>query len=226
MTRHFLKIILALTAVSAPCLAAPAQHTALDKAFQSSQVGPQYAFHMTYKDNEVDVEAYVNPSRKIGERVDVIRPTRDNWNDNFKSMVKAFDAKPLDEFWCADFLTLVGTDAHPVLEVGNATVFAFTPQAAPHDDASDHMFLSEMIAHLTIDRETGFIQKFEMRNRKPFKPMFIAKIKSFRMEALCQASPDGRPYIAQLTTDLSGKIALKKIEEHEYRVISNLSFPP
>mgnify|MGYP000518896110 FL=1 len=153
----------------------------------------------------------------------MIQPARANWDDDFREMLTEFDAAPYDEFWCTDFLALLGPDAKPVEQNGNAVVFAFSPQPGPDDDADDRKFLSEMIAHLTIDQSTGAVQKFEMRNRRPFKPIFIAKIKSFRMEAQCKTTPDGRAYVADLSTDLSAKIALKKVEEHEERSIFNLT---
>lgn len=212
-------------AQSAPSQTIQTQHPLLGRVLQSPQHGPEYAFHMNYKDNNVSAQAFVDPSKPQGQRLNVTTPPRSEWSNDFREMLFEFDASPLDEFWCTDFLKLIGPDIRPVLETDNKVVFGFSPQPGPDDDADDRKFLSKMIAHLTIDRQHGMITKFEMRNRKPFKPIFIAKIKSFRMEAQCQASPDGRPYIAKLETSIIGKIALKKINEHETRIISNLVLP-
>ena len=201
----------------------PVMQLAQQKAMTERSYPTQFAFEMTYRDENVQARALVNPAQPPGQRLDVIQPARANWDDDFREMLTEFDAAPYDEFWCTDFLALLGPDAKPVEQNGNAVVFAFSPQPGPDDDADDRKFLSEMIAHLTIDQSTGAVQKFEMRNRRPFKPIFIAKIKSFRMEAQCKTTPDGRAYVADLSTDLSAKIALKKVEEHEERSIFNLT---
>ncbi|WP_418152507.1 hypothetical protein AB8615_00685 [Litorimonas sp. RW-G-Af-16] len=153
----------------------------------------------------------------------MFEPAQSDWDNDFRDRLTEFDAAPYDEFWCADFLAMVGRDAQAVAQHGTALVFAFSPQPGPNDDADDRKFLAEMIAHLTIDQSTGAIQKFEMRNRRPFKPILIAKVKSFHMEAHCQVAPNGRPYVANLSTELSAKIALKKVEDHEERRIFNLT---
>ncbi len=202
-----------------------AQHPALDKARETSQSGPVYNFEMTYKDEDIDTHVRVSPTAPIGQRVEVLRPVWSEWSKEFKSTVAEFDADPLDEFWCSDFLTIVGPDASPVREVGTSTLFAFSPQPRPEDDKDDRKFLKEMVAFITVDRETGFVQNFEMRNRKPFKPFFAAKIQSFRMKVNCEASPDGRTYIARMNTDISGRIAFKKFEEQEHRTLFNVSSP-
>lgn len=201
----------------------PTLQLAQQKAMTEQFFAAQYAFEMTYRDEDVQARAFVNPSRPEGQRLDVIQPARSEWDDDIRDMLTEFDAAPYDEFWCTDFLALLGSDPHPVDQDGNSIVFAFSPQPGPKDDADDRKFLAEMIAHLTIDQRTGAIQKFEMRNRRPFKPIFIAKIKSFRMEAQCQAAPDGRLYVADLSTDLTAKIALKKVKEREERSIFNLT---
>jgi len=201
----------------------PVMQLAQQKAISEQPLSSRYAFEMTYRDEDVEARAFVNPARPLGQRLSVVHPAQSDWNDEFRDMLTEFDAAPYDEFWCTDFLALLGSDTHPVAQSGNSITFAFSPQPGPDDDKEDRKFLAEMIAHLTIDQKTGAVQKFEMRNRRPFKPIFIAKIKSFRMEALCQSAPDGRSYVANLSTSLSAKIALKKVEEHEERSIFNLT---
>ncbi|WP_371395883.1 hypothetical protein [Fretibacter rubidus] len=205
------------------------QHPILDLAHQKARIEQsytaRYSFEMTYQDNDFQAQAHVNPTRPQGSRLEVMHPAKSEWSNDFKDMLRQLDDDPYEEFWCTDFLALVGPDAHPVMQDGNAVIFAFTPQAGPDDDADDRKFLAEMIAHITIDNTTGAIHKFEMRNRRPFKPIFIAKIKSFQMQVQCQAAPDGRFYVADLRTNLSAKIALKKVEEHEQRTIFNLTLP-
>lgn len=204
-------------------------HPALERADRKARIEKmyptQFAFEMTYRDNDVHAHAFFDPGKDSGARLDVLRPTPSEWSNDFKEMLREFDANPYEEFWCTDFLELVGPDVHPVMQDGNHITFAFTPHPGPDDDSDDRKFLSEMIAHLTVDQTSGAIQKFEMRNRRPFKPMFIAKIKSFQMQAQCKIAPDGRYYVSDLTTDLSAKIALKKVEEHEQRRIYNLTSP-
>ena len=201
----------------------PAMVRAQQKAFVEHAYLTDYAFEIRYQDEEISAHAYVNPMRPKGKRIDVFQPARSEWNDDFRNKLSDFDTNPYEEFWCADFLALVGPDIHPVAQDGNSVIFAFSPQANPNDGADDRKFLSGMIAHLTINQTTGAIEKFEMRNRRPFKPIFIAKIKSFRMEAHCQPAPDGRDYVSSITTDLSAKIALKKVVEHEERQVFNLT---
>lgn len=214
-----------LAAVLAQPVCAQTAYPLLNRVINTPQAGPNYAFEMKYEDSDVRAHAFVNPERAKGERIDVIVPEPHDWNSDFKEMLAEFDTAPMKGFWCSDFLTLIGPDVRPVIEKKGVTVFAFTPQPRPDDDADDRKFLSHMIAHLTINQVTSQIQKFEMRNRRPFKPIFIAKIKSFHMEAICEVSPDGRPYVADLRTNLKGKIALKKIEEHEKRQVFNLAPP-
>lgn len=224
---YSLLMVCALMPIQAAFAQLMSHHVALDLAHQKARIEQsytaQYAFEMTYRGNDFQARAFVNPALPQGSRLDVMYPTRSGWSDDFEGMLKQFDAAPYEEFWCTDFLALVGADVHSVTEVENMTVFAFTPQSGLGDDATDRKLLAEMISHLTIDRTSGAILKFEMRNRRPFKPVFIAKIKSFRIEAECQAAPDGRYYVADLRTDLSAKIALKKVEEHEQRKIFNLT---
>lgn len=201
---------------------AHAQHSLLDKAKDARQSGPVYAFDMAYSDNKINAVARVNPSKPIGERVEVLNLEADDLDKDIRAMISAFDAAPLDEFWCADFLSLVGADAQVLSETNNATVLAFSPEPGPDDDADDRKFLAAMTAQITIDPRTAFVSAFEMRNRKPFKPAFIAKIKSFEMNVTRAPSPDGRTYLADYQVDVSGSVALRRFKEFERRVISNL----
>lgn len=203
----------------------PVLELAKRKARTEQTYSTQYAFEMTYSDEDLEAHAFVNPTWPEGMRLDVVKPGSSDWDNDFRQMLTEIDAAPYEEFWCTDFLKLVGTDVKLVVEDSNTVTFAFTPQPGPDDDADDRKFLAEMIAHLTIGLSDGAIKKFEMRNRRPFRPIFIAKIKSFRMEAKCEMAPDGRFYVADLSTDLSAKIALKKTEEHERRSIFNLTRP-
>lgn len=201
---------------------AHAQSSLLEQVIQQPTHGPIYAFDIDYRDNDIQASAAVDPTRPLGQRLSVYSPHPSKWNSELREAIDTVDQNPLEDFWCSDFLNRVGRDVRAVQETDQHVVFAFSPQPGPDDDAEDRRFLAEMIAHLTIDKRTGRIQTFQVRNRRPFKPMMIAKVESYTLDAHCQVSPDGRPYVANLETHLIGKVALRRVHETEVRHISNL----
>lgn len=219
---HFFYAIPLLLCVIQPAFA---QLSLLDRAQQLDTNDAPVLFDLRWSTDDIEAIASVDPTQPIGKRVIVWSPPASTWGKDIKSAVENLEAAPMEEFWCSDFLALVGPDAKLVSETDNEAVYAFSPQPTPEDDKIDRRFLSEMLAQLTIDKRSAQIQKFEMHNRRAFRPVFIAKVESFLLEAKCQPGPDGRHYIAHFETNLVAKIALKKVRERERREISGLRSP-
>ena len=194
----------------------------LQKARELPQEISVYSFDVAFTDNDIQMRGFVDPSRGEGKRVTVYEPATAGWNNKLRETIEAFDSNPLEDFWCRDFLRYVSGDAREVRETDRDVVIAFSPQPSGAVDAEKRRFFAQMIAQLTIDKGNGQVRLFELQNRKPFKPIMIAKIESYQLTARCEASPDGRTFAATIETSLIGKVALRKIHESEVRTISNL----
>lgn len=207
-------------------LSAVAQHSLLERAIARGQSNTIYKFTVKWRTENMQASFSVNPSEPEGRRVTLHSPPSSDRSSDVTKEMREFESAPMEEFWCSDFLSLVGPDVELISENDRDEVLAFTPRPSPDDDQGDRRFLSQMTARLTLEKATANVRGFEMWNRRTFKPVLIAKVTTFRLSARCAQSPDKRAFVAELESKIEGSIAFKRFKEHELRYITNLELPP
>ena len=196
-TQNFLMALTSLFAIGTSAFA-QSTTTPLIRALDAQQSGPSYSYTVLYEAEDIDAVAHVHPTNNIGERVIVSRPGREQWSKDFKSQIAELEAEPEGILWCSSFATNIPRhDAQLVSETELTVTYQFEPVPDP-GEADDAKLMKHLVGEVIIDKMRPAILHFKMHAPKSFKPMFLAKIKVFEMNASCERSPDGRTYLSEL----------------------------
>lgn len=218
--RHLTLISLA-TVMALPASANPL----LDLMRSHSGDGPRYAYEMTYSDGEVTATGKVDPSAAPGKRIEVYTPAPEDWPEGFAEGLKEMDAETDGDIWCADFAEIIPANASLTHENETDAVFSFTPLPEAGADNTEKKMMKKIRGEVTLDKADGAIIGFSMTLPKPYKPMMVAKINDFDMQANCTRAPDGRTYIETFSIAISGSAMMQSFEEFESRQITALLNP-
>ena len=221
--RSFMPISRCLLAFLPALLVSPAfAGSPLEAALSTAADGPLYAYDVEYKIGDYVATARVDPSQPEGQRVNVLSPPESKWDDELRQAVAEMEADSDGDIWCDDVAENVPLDAQFVSETATTATYTFTP--IPDTDApEDVKFFKHLQGEITIDTINPGIIELKMWAPKPFRPVMIAKIKSFNLLVSCAPTPDGRRYVERIETHVTGSAALQKFQEHEIVAISNLS---
>ena len=148
---------------------------------------------------------------------------RDDLKEHQDKILESIREGEDDEIWCDGRTNEVKGDVKLASETDDHAVFTYQP--TDPEDANARKVMENSTATVTVDKKTGQIQKAEFKLNKPVKPLPVAKVLSFRMEADCQASSIGRPYLKSVLTDMELSIMFKKDKDQKIEIIENLTFP-
>lgn len=186
-----------------------------------------YRFDIMYQKDEHQGYFQVDSSQPEGQRVSVKNSATQTLAIVIKELIDTLEKEPLEELWCTDFLRLIGDDLTLQQATEHEQTYSFTPQPGEYDDEDDKKFLSNMFAQITIEKNTGKILRFQMRNTQPFNPVFFAKIERVHLLADCKAlrneNGSTQMYVAKFRTSIVGKLAFKHFEENELRLVTQLT---
>ena len=214
-----MRFILAFAVLTALPAVAEESMSPLELARQVAADGPLYAYDLTFETSELTASGKVDPTQPEGSRVTIYTPAREDWPKNFEKGVNQIDAEADGDIWCGSMLDAVQADAELVSNDNRVARYAFTPKPEGKEDAK---FMKHLSATIDIDQSDGSVLGFSMFSKKAFKPNFMVKVNSFRMDASCSRAPDGRMYAAEVETKVSASAAMQKIEERSIRKITAL----
>lgn len=181
-----------------------------------------YKYEMALSKDEAHANLIVDSSLQNGTKVILKNGKNEHIDVQIEEQMLNLENEPLNELWCSDFLNYVGDDVKQIATSDDQHTYSFTPKPLDTDDDEDKEFLSNMLGQITIDAISGDLLHFQMTNKAPFRPVFFAKIKHFHLSATCKSFDDKFAYVARFTTNIEGKIAFKRFEENEERIVTNL----
>jgi len=202
-------------------IAAAHGQTPLEAALSATVDGPIYSYDLTFQNNELNATGRLDPSRPLGQRIQVDTPQEADWDDDFREAIAEMESETEGDIWCSSFAENIPADAALEEETETKAIYSFTPQANP-DEPEEGKFFSKLKGRVTIDKINPAILTFQMFAISPFKPVPVAKVTAFDMTVSCARSPDGRTYGETMEVNVSGSAMFQKFEEFERRQISNL----
>lgn len=128
------------------------------------------------------------------------------------------------DIWCDGLTENIKSGVTIISDTEEATVFGFQP-TDPEADSNERKVLEKSKARLTIDKASGEIRKIEYNLEKPFKPVIVAKVHEFSVDAECKPTPLGRPYIASTKVHLKLSALGQTEIQDTVELIENLRFP-
>ena len=191
----------------------------LDAARAFSAEGPLYTYDVEYVTNDITALGSVDPTQPEGSRITVSSPAREDWPDGFEKGLKEMDAEVDGDIWCTDFIKGVPDDAELVSQNQGVARYEFVPVP---EDKEDEKFVKHLTGTIDIDVSDGAILGFSMASKSAFKPNIMVKIKSFQLSAACERSPDGRTYMAEVATKISGSAAMQSFDDGNVQKITAL----
>lgn len=187
--------------------------------------GPLYAYEMEYSDGEVHASGKIDPSQPEGKRITVYSPRESEWDDDLREAIKSIDADVDGDIFCDDFVRQIPDTAERVNETDDAAYYTFTPSPEADADDMERKLMKKVEASATLSKADGQVLAFRMSLPKPFKPAFVAKIKTFRLDATCARAPDGRTYLEAMQLDISGSAMMQDFNQSITRRITKLLDP-
>lgn len=148
---------------------------------------------------------------------------RDDLQKDADKILKELQENEDDDIWCDGRTDEVKGGVKLVSETDNQAVFSYQP--TDPDDPNARKVMENSKAEITVDKATGQLTRAVITLQKPVKPLPVAKVVSFRMEADCEASSIGRPYLRRMSTDMELSIMFQKELDQNIQLIDNLTFP-
>lgn len=128
-----------------------------------------------------------------------------------------------DDIWCDGRYRGIKSGVKLVSETDTDAVFSYQP--TDPEDKEARLVMENSTARVTVDKESRQIRKAVITLDKPVKPAPVAKVVSFRMEADCEASSIGRPYLKRMSTSMELSVMFQKQLDQNIQLIDNLTFP-
>ncbi|WP_430402248.1 hypothetical protein [Hyphomonas sp.] len=195
--------------------------TPLEDALAAPADGPLYMFDVVVRNSDTEAMIRVDPSRPEGERLNVISPAEKDWTDDFRKLVKKMDADTDGDIWCRSFGENIPADAALVSESPTTATYTFKPRKGAKPDDLDDVY-KYLTGKVVVAKDDPAILSVEMVSDKPFRPLPVAKIKSFKLNFDCARAPDGRTHIARVDVAINGSAMMNEFSESEHQTISNL----
>ncbi|MEZ5947141.1 MAG: hypothetical protein R3C13_14380 [Hyphomonas sp.] len=199
--------------------------TPLEDARKASEDGPLYVFDVTFQDDTLDLKTKVDPSQPEGSRLTVVSPDESTLDKEAAKRVARLKEHTKGDVWCSNFASNIPDDAELISESQAEATYTFRPIPDEGDDDMAKAY-KHLTGRVTVSKETPVITAFEMFNEKPFKPMPVAKVNTFRMKVACAYAPDGRTYIREMTLNIAGSAMMQKFSQNEHRQITGLTALP
>lgn len=199
--------------------------TPLEDALAAKADGPLYMFDVIIQNSDTDAMLRVDPSRPEGERLTVISPPEKDWTDDFRKLVDKMDADTDGDIWCQGFGENIPADAALVAETPTTATYTFRPQKGAKPDDLDDVY-KYLTGKVIVAKDDPAILSVEMVSERPFRPLPVAKIRTFKLNFDCSRAPDGRTHIARINVDINGSAMMKDFSESERQTITNLKLLP
>ena len=207
--------------LSLPALAG----TPLEEALAASQDGPLYSFEIAFRNEDTDARIAVDPSRPEGERVTVLSPAEEDWSEAFAARVAEMQANTTGDIWCRKLAENIPDEVQLASETDTTATYTFTPKPGEEPNRMDKAY-KHLTGTVVVDKVDPAILHFSMVADKPFKPMPVAKIRSFEMKVDCTRAPDGRTHVSTVDVNLSGSAMMQSFSQADHQKISNLQALP
>ena len=193
----------------------------LSRALDADSSGPVYQYDLSYRSEDLSVSARIDPSRPLGQRVQVLSPSKSDWNKEITEGVEDLEADPVDDFWCSGFAEMVPRNASLVGQTGTTATYRFQPLPDPNDP-DDAKLMKHLVGEITVAKQDPQILSIALTAPQPFKPVWVAKITRFDLSVACERVPDGRTHMREFRITVDGKAALQTLRERELRTITNV----
>ena len=216
-------IVLAAFASSAVVTAAA--DPVLEMMRSVSSEGPIYAYEMTYAGEDVVAAGKVDPSQPEGQRIELYSPSEEDLPKDFKDGLKEMDAGADGDIWCTEFAQMVPANATQTGQDETSVTYVFTPQPGEDADKNERKVIKQLNGTVTLDKSDGAVLAYNMVLPKPYKPVMVAKINRFELDATCNRAPDGRTYVEQFKFDIAGSAMMQNFDETVIQGITKLLDP-
>ncbi len=203
--------------VSAPTLA----QTPLKRALAASKSGPVYSYDISYITRKMNAAGRINPTLPAGQQVNVTRPAKSTWTDEFKKAVKEIEKNNYNGFWCSEMAKSIPASARLISQTPATATYTFRPLPDPDEKASAK-FVKHLTGRVTVDKNSPAILTYSLSAPKSFKPSILVRINKFDLQTSCARAPDGRTYVKSSKVTVAGSAFGKNFNEKTTRVHGGL----
>jgi hypothetical protein len=148
---------------------------------------------------------------------------REDLKQDAGKILKGLQENEDDDIWCDGRADEIKGGVKLASETDTQAVYTYQP--TDPDDQNTRKVMENSKAEITVEKASGQIKKAVITLQKPVKPLPVAKVVSFRMEAECEASSIGRPYLRRMSMDMELSIMFQKELDQNIQIIDNLTFP-
>lgn len=178
-------------------------------------------FEMDFKNIELEGRMRIDTSKEIGDRLELLSPNETSLSNDAQKKLEQLKKDTEGDIWCNDFAEDVPADATVLRETAESVTYGFQP--APSDDDDMAKVAEYLTGEITVRKEDPVVLGFSLRAPEPFKPVAVAKIKTFSMAVSCVPAPNGETHIQEMNFNINGSAMMRAFEEKEHRFVHNVT---
>jgi len=198
---------------------APALHAAAEKAANYAQ--HDYAFTVDHwsreGDKEIAAKVRFDPRREKGEQWQVLEPAHDDLDKGAKKILKTLQKAEIEDHpLLYEKLDEMIEDAELVEETDAAAVLV--AQVDEDDFPKDALEV-----YITFNKAGGYVSRIDVKSKKAFKPMAIAKVEHLVQTQFFAAPHDGGPAFLERTEGVvSGEAMFRDFKSETRQSFSDI----
>lgn len=210
-----------LSCASIPVSAQQADY--LSAALRANQTGPAYSYSLDYRSDDFRGQARIHPWKPKGKRVVMITPPAGSLTAEQRKGVQEVDRDASKAFWCHSFAKRIPAGTATLTnQTATTATYSFKPLPEA-GDADDAKMMKHLVGTVTVSKSRPAILAFALDAPKSFKPVFVARIKTFALRAKCARTPDGRTFVSRFDLKVTGSAMMRSFTERQTRIHTRIA---
>ena len=222
MRRLICQISFAIALLSTPALAKDWPEP-LDEALSGASEKDKYSYRITIESENYFIEALVDPSKPPDQRLEIRFPPPGSESGEVVAVLQEMRRESPRSIWCSSVSDAIPEKVILEDETDESLIYWFKPIIDPEARKREKQVFKKLEGRVVIDKKSGTVRSYRMKNPKNIKPAIVAVIRTFLLESECELAPNGRSYRAKHVFSIDGSAIGSRFGETVTTSISNLS---
>ena len=222
MHRLFCVLAFVATLVYSPALAKNWPEP-LNEALSGASEKDKYAYRITIESENYFIEALVDPSKPPDQRLEIRFPPPGSESGEVVAVLQEMRRESPRSIWCSSVSDAIPEKVILEDETDESLIYWFKPIIDPDARKREKQVFKKLEGRVVIDKKSGTVRSYRMKNPKNIKPAIVAVIRTFLLESECELAPNGRSYRAKHVFSIDGSAIGSRFGETVTTSISNLS---
>lgn len=195
----------------------------LNEALSNASEKDKYSYRMTIESENYFIEALVDPSKPPGQQLEIRFPPPGSESGDVVAVLKEMRGESPRSIWCSSVSDAIPEKVRLEDETDESLIYWFKPIIDPEARKREKQVFKKLEGRVVIDKMSGTVRSYRMKNPKNIKPAIVAVIRTFLIESECELAPNGRSYRAKHVFSIDGAALGNRFGETVTTTVSNLS---